>query len=116
VSYGHLVTTPVTVDLDETGPQPTGAGSQTITGIENIDGTSQDDTLIGNAGPNLLLAEGGKDVLERGPGDDDLEGAGGGATAVYAHAPAGVTVDLTAGTATGGDGNDTVHNVSNVVG
>ncbi|MBF4763521.1 hypothetical protein ISU07_10315 [Nocardioides islandensis] len=58
------------------------------------------DTLVG--GP-------GDDVLD--PGYDDVTDADGGFlpdTVSYAHAPAGVRVDLTAGTATGGGGDDTL--------
>ena len=51
-----------------------------------------------------------------GLGDDQLDGSGLGVTVDYSHAAAAETVDLTAGTATGGDGNDTVQNVDNVVG
>ena len=37
-------------------------------------------------------------------------------TADYSTAPSGETIDLTAGTATGGDGSDTLHNLANLIG
>ena len=117
VDYGDVFTAPVQVDLSQTGPQNTGgAGTDTITGVENASGTSLADTLVGDAGPNVLIGNGGKDTLVGGLGDDQLGGSGLGVTVDYSHAAAAETVDLTAGTATGGDGNDTVQNVDNVVG
>jgi Ca2+-binding RTX toxin-like protein len=117
VNYGNLFATPVKVDLSQTGPQDTGAGAQTITVTENVSGTVQADTLVGDNGPNRLTGGGGSgDRLVGGLGDDDLEGSGPDVTVDYSTAPAGETIDLTAGTATGGDGADTLHNIANIVG
>jgi len=117
LSYGNIFTGPVKVDLSQTGPQDTGAGTQTITAIENVSGTQGNDTLTGNAGPNRLMGGGGTgDTLDGGPGDDVLEGDGPNVTADYSRSPSAEIVDLVAQTATGGDGNDTLLNIANIVG
>lgn len=54
----------VTVDLEIGGQQNTqGAGSDKITGVENILGSAHADTLKGNGGPNVLEGAGGTDQL-----------------------------------------------------
>src|SRR6185369_6289977 len=122
----------VTVDL-ASGTASGGAGNDTLLGIEQVWGSSYNDTfrgdafanglfglegnddLSGNAGNDILgggsgtdhLTGGlGDDVLEGGPGDDYLDGGAGNDYATYFSASFGVKVDLAAGTASGGDGND----------
>lgn len=70
-------------------------------------GTPGDDILIGDADAN---------GLEGGLGNDGLDGAGGVDTAFYWQATSGVTVNLATGTASGGEGNDTLKSIENVVG
>jgi Ca2+-binding RTX toxin-like protein len=109
----------VAVDLSRTGPQPTGDGTDTLTGIEQIAGTQVDDTLTGDAGRNHLAGENGNDVIDGRGGNDDLAGGDGVDTATYERAPAGVNVDLggaVSGTASGGGGNDTVAGFENLIG
>ncbi len=93
----------VTVNLAATGAQTTGAGSDTLSGIENLTGSAFADVLTGDAGANRLeggagndtLSGGdGDDVLVGGAGDDTLVGGNGNDTAVYTDASAGVTIDL----------------------
>ena len=134
----------VTVSLAVTGAQATGAGSDTISGVENLVGSTFDDTLTGDAGANrieggagndtvsggagsdVLLGQAGNDTLDGGDGDDSLTGGAGddtltgGAgidTAVYSDAAAGVTVNLgiTVAQATG-MGNDTLNGIENLIG
>lgn len=78
-----------------------GAGSDLISGIENLIGSSLNDTLTGDANSN---------VIEGGLGNDTLDGAGGVDTVSYANAASGVTVSLAATTAqnTVGAGSDTL--------
>nr|WP_294816392.1 M10 family metallopeptidase C-terminal domain-containing protein [uncultured Sphingomonas sp.] len=82
-------TTGVTVDLNVQGAaqNTVAAGLDTLTGIENLIGSSLNDTLTGDGNDN---------VIEGGLGDDVLAGGGGIDTASYAGASAGVTVSLTA--------------------
>ena len=62
-----------------------------------------DDLLFGNANDNVLSGLGGNDLLEGGAGADTLDGGWGVDKASYLHSPAGVTVNLLWGSASGGD-------------
>jgi Ca2+-binding RTX toxin-like protein len=110
-SYEHAASG-VTVDLTITGTEQTVSVSagmfDTLNSIENIRGSSHDDTLTGN----------GSSVLEGGAGNDHLIGQGAQDTASYEHATAGVTVDLSNSAAqnTGGAGTDTLINIANLSG
>jgi len=76
-----------TVDLRVTGPQDTGAGMDSLTGIENVHGsTSGRDVLTGDSGPNRFIGSGGNDlfqvaraVSEDGTDGSDVVNCGGGA-------------------------------------
>ncbi|WP_271078640.1 calcium-binding protein [Aurantiacibacter sp. MUD61] len=81
-------------------------------GIENVAGTRYADTLIGDSQHNVLdggasddtISGGsGNDTLIGGTGRDTLNGNAGSDTVSYRHSNSGVTVDLTAGTASGGE-------------
>ena len=61
---------PVTVDLNMAGPQATGQGSDTLTGIENLTGSGFGDVLIGDGGSNILNGGAGSDAMYGGPGAD----------------------------------------------
>jgi VCBS repeat-containing protein len=98
-----------------------GAGGNDI-----LDGGTSADTLNGDAGDDILLGGGGKDTLDGGADDDILEGGAGADvltggtgtdTASYAGSGQGVTVDLAAGTASGGDAQgDTFSSIENLRG
>ncbi|MGI9413263.1 MAG: S8 family serine peptidase, partial [Hyphomicrobiales bacterium] len=111
----------VTVDLTTgTGSGGDAEGDQLI-GIEHVQGSNFDDVLTGDAGKNFLYGQDGNDQLFGLAGDDKLFGGGGhddlyggsGAElldggsgfdlARYLNSSAGVTVDLTTGTGSGGD-------------
>ena len=99
----------------------TGSGSaaqgDTLSEIENLYGTAYDDTLTGDAGANILHGDGGDDTLTGGGGADRLIGWSGVDTATYTNSTAGVTVNLTAGTGTGGAAQgDTLSGIENVAG
>jgi Ca2+-binding RTX toxin-like protein len=91
----------VTVNLSLTTAQATGgAGSDTITEVENAAGSAFADTLTGSTGDNTLGGAGGDDTLVGGDGNDILKGGAGN--------------DKTAGgagndSARGGPGNDTLR-------
>lgn len=75
----------VSVDLSTTDAQDTfGAGTDTLSGFENVIGSAYDDTLTGNDEENVLLGEGGDDRLDGRGDDDELNGGSGTDTAVYA--------------------------------
>ena len=117
-NYGLLagIPTPLTLDLGKATPQETGYGNDTVAGIENAEGTGEDDVMIGDAGPNELQVGAGDDFVEGKGGDDVLGGSVGTDTLSYANAPAGVAVNLGAGTASGGDGTDTLTEFENLNG
>lgn len=74
VSYA-TATSGVTVNLSLTTAQNTGgAGSDTISLVENITGSNYNDTLTGNTGSNTLHGGGGHDTLMGGNGNDVLYG------------------------------------------
>ena len=69
----------VTVDLNATGPQDTGEGVDTLSGIENITGGAGSDALVGRDGQANEGLDGGagNDTLTGGDGDDVLLAGGG---------------------------------------
>jgi hypothetical protein len=69
LSYG------VTADL--AAGQIWGISTDTITGIENLTGTAQNDTLRGDAGDNVLHGGAGDDNLQGREGNDWLQGGEG---------------------------------------
>ncbi|MHB2246793.1 retention module-containing protein [Pseudomonas fitomaticsae] len=73
-SYAHA-TAEVTVNLGLLGAQNTiGAGTDTLTGIENLVGSNFNDTLTGDNNNNVINGGLGNDILNGGGGDDLLIG------------------------------------------
>jgi VCBS repeat-containing protein len=87
----------VTVDLTQTGPQAVSAefGAMTLSGIENVIGTSFNDVITGDAGNNLI------------------DGGAGVDTVLFSTQPAATDVGWSgsAFTVTGPDGTDTLQNI-----
>lgn len=76
-----------------------------------------DDYLNGGDGTDLLYGEDGNDTLVGGAGADTIDGGIGTDTASYEGSAAAVTVNLAAGTASGGDATgDKLSNLENVSG
>lgn len=102
------------------------AAGDSLFDIESILGTPFADTIVGNefanlldgaAGDDTLYGLAGDDVLRGGPGADWLDGgSGAGDSASYAGAPGPVLASLATGTATGGDGSDTLANIERLIG
>jgi Ca2+-binding RTX toxin-like protein len=67
----------VKVSLVLTGAQNTGIGWDALVSIENLIGSSFDDSLTGSAGANVLYGGAGNDTLLGGAGDDTLYGGDG---------------------------------------
>jgi hypothetical protein len=83
--------------------------------LENLTGSAFGDNLFGNENNNVirgadgeddLKGEEGSDTFFGGPGNDEFDGDQGNDKVNYIEAPAGVTVDLSLGFATGGEGDD----------
>ena len=109
----------VTVDLSAVGAQTSrgDAAGDTLINFENILGSRFDDTLTGTTGINVLTGGQGNDTLIGLGGADTLDGSVGTDTASYAASTAGVTVNLGAGTGSGGDAQgDTLISIENVIG
>jgi hypothetical protein len=71
-------TSGVTVNLATAAAQNTGgAGTDTLSGIENLYGSGFADTLTGNSGDNSIWGDTGNDALYGGAGNDTLYGGAG---------------------------------------
>lgn len=141
LDYGWA-TSAVVVDL-VLGKSSGGGGNDRFSGIDNVKGSAHADRIVGNSGSNVLAGgagddslsggggndrliggtgrdtlrgDAGDDWLEGGQGDDVLDGGSGFDTVDYSAAPGAVAVDLNAGTATGGDGTDTLVSIEAVAG
>ncbi|MBF8274216.1 MAG: hypothetical protein HW380_3321, partial [Magnetococcales bacterium] len=85
--------------------------------IENATGGANEDILNGNEVANVLTGGAGDDVLEGMAGADTLVGGVGLDTAAYRFSSAGVTVNLTTNSGTGGDAQgDSFDSIENVTG
>jgi Ca2+-binding RTX toxin-like protein len=99
-----------------------GAGGDTLlggVGGDTVRGGAGRDLLSGGAGADRLLGEAGDDLLAGGPGGDRLDGGPGEDRATWEldpARPAGLTIDLAAGTATGGGERDTLVGIEAVEG
>ncbi len=88
-----------------------GDATVTLTDIENVIGTDQNDTLFGNNEANVIIGGDGDDNIHPFGGTDFADG-GAGSDTLNLSAATGVTVDLAAGTA----GPNTFVNFENVLG
>lgn len=82
------------------------AGNDTITGGDSndiIDGGTGNDVLSGGGGSDDIFGGDGNDLLEGGAGGDELVGGAGENTAIYRFSHDGVSINLAAHTANGGD-------------
>ncbi len=88
-----------------------------LNSIENITGTNFNDILVGDIGANILQSGAGDDWLVGGGGGDNLVGGVGNDTADYSASNAAVLIDLSVGTASGGDAQgDQLFGIENIVG
>ena len=116
------------MNLAAASNQATGAdGTDQIASVEDIFGSTHNDQLRGNAGPNLIIGSDGNDLIVGNDGndslhgqlgDDNLQGGAGTDVADFGFAVAAVTVNLAAANnhATGGAGTDQVTTVEIVWG
>ena len=100
------------------------AGNDVIDGADGvtndtdiIDGFAGDDRIFGLGGNDLIFGWADDDELNGGAGADQLYGGSGNDTASYLGSLAGVSVNLTSGTASGGDAQgDGLFSIENLVG
>ncbi|MGK9237365.1 hypothetical protein KXS07_37135, partial [Inquilinus limosus] len=98
----------VTVDLSNGSASGGDAAGDTLTGVENLIGSSRDDSLTGSSDDNLLTGGAGADTLNGGDGID---------TADYSTSSEGVSVNLFTDDLSFGDAaGDTLTNIENLVG
>jgi RTX calcium-binding nonapeptide repeat (4 copies) len=100
----------VTVDLSVAGTQVTGgAGTDSLTGIEDLTGSGFPDRLVGSAVANTLTGWGGDDTLEGGGGKDLLQGVDGNDRAAGNEGDDRILGDLGDDILSGGDGADEIR-------
>jgi Ca2+-binding RTX toxin-like protein len=95
----------VTVDLGN--GEAIGQGNDQLYGISRLIGSAYADSFVGGDGPA---------TFQGGAGDDTLDGGVGLAMADYSNSPSSVRVDLGEGTASGGEGNDRLLRINQVLG
>ena len=93
----------IIVDLASGTGRGGDAAGDTFSGIETVHGSSFDDQISGGTSDDVLRGQSGGDLLRGRAGADILDGGAGRDTATYSDSMAAVTVDLAAGTGTGGD-------------
>ena len=124
------------VQVDLSAGRATGDGTDTLKNVSDVTGSRHNDQLIGDSNNNIIIGGGGSDTLAGGaghdqlvvsggagptfliggPGDDTIQGDGVNSIADYLDCT-GLDVNLQTGNAScGGQGNDTLFNVDNVLG
>ena len=97
-----------------------GGGADTLEGnggSDELNGGSGADALHGGQGDDVLSGDTGNDMLAGGAGADTIDGGVGIDLVRYASSPAGVTVDLGTGAASGGHAEgDVISGVEGVIG
>lgn len=106
----------VRIDLSAVSQQGGDAQGDTLTGIENVTGSTFADVLKGDAGVNLLRGGLGDDRLVASGGRDTMDGGDGIDTADFSAAPARIVANLVTGTVLVSDGVVTLRNIENIVG
>ncbi|WP_109796309.1 FecR domain-containing protein [Minwuia thermotolerans] len=115
------------VDLAEGTATDEFGDSDSLIGVENVEGSAFSDSITGSATGNILSGGGGNDAINGAGGDDTLRGGAGVDTlnggigtdiADYSQAAGAAIVDLGAGTASndGDGGSDSLVDIENVVG
>ncbi|MFE0758909.1 calcium-binding protein [Inquilinus sp. NPDC058860] len=86
-------------------------------GDDTLDGGAGNDALVGGAGTDTINGNDGNDIVNGGAGADAIDGGAGIDTAYYIDSAAGVTINLAADTASGGDATgDTLDNIEQLYG
>ena len=116
ISYAHA-TSGITFNLSITTAQNTGgAGTDTVSGFENLIGSEYNDVLGGTLGVNSIWGLGGDDRITGNDSADMIDGGAGSDTVTYNGAVSAITINLTTGTGVGASAQgDTFFNVENIV-
>jgi Ca2+-binding RTX toxin-like protein len=99
---------PVGVNVNLAAGSATGEGADAVSHFETVRGSAFADQLTGGPGPDNLLGLGGNDTIAGAGANDTLDGGAGSDTVAYDTAPAGVSVNLASGSASG-DGSDSLN-------
>jgi Ca2+-binding RTX toxin-like protein len=97
---------PTGVTADLAAGTATGEGTDMLAGIEDLEGSAFPDVLTGNTAENFFFPGGG---------DDQVNGLDNFDAVFFISAPAGITLDLSMGTATG-EGTDAISAVEDAIG
>ncbi len=89
-------------------------GTDTLANIDGVFGSANNDVLTGGSNSTYITTQ--FEFFQGGLGDDTIDGGDGMDVASYQNASGSVVVDLSAGTATGADGNDSLFNIEQVRG
>ncbi|MDJ0716024.1 MAG: chondroitinase-B domain-containing protein [Prochloraceae cyanobacterium] len=93
------------------------AAGDILSGIENLIGSDENDTLTGNGGINSIEGGDGNDLLIGSAGADILDGGDDEDRASYETSAVAVNVNLATGVGVGGDAQgDTLENIENLTG
>jgi Ca2+-binding RTX toxin-like protein len=109
----------VKVNLSVSGSQDTrGAGYDKLTSIENVTGSSYDDSLMGSAAKNYLSGGSGDDLLQGMKGDDTLDGGSGFDLASFAEVSTALNLSLSriGAQSAGSAGKDTLISIEGLEG
>ena len=107
----------VTINLSANTATGSHATGDIISGFENLIGSNGKDDLVGSSGANAIFGFDGADIIRGGNGADTLNGGKGKDTLVYTGSALGVTVNLGANTASGGDADgDVIFGFENLIG
>ncbi|MCA3324932.1 MAG: hypothetical protein INF69_14630, partial [Roseomonas sp.] len=111
ISYASMAqgSQAVTVDLGA-GTSSGAAGNDSFTGFEGIQGGNGADSLLGDSLDNIIAGGFGNDTLDGGLGNDTIS------YGELTDSLLGVTVDLGAGTSSGGAGNDSFTGFEAILG
>ena len=104
------------VNADLTTGLATGQGNDTMTGIENLRGSSNNDTLKGNSGNNTLQGGAGADLLIATVGSDVLNGGADIDTASFSIFTSSVNASLASGTYSSTVGSGQLSAIENLTG
>ncbi len=91
-----------------------GSSVHQIKNIENIIGTTTDDTIFGDGLNNSLNGSSGNDTLRGGLGNDTIDGGADKDTLSYENINSSLVINLQTGIATG-EGNDVIRNIETVI-